>query len=187
MFDQIVRADLIISTTGAPDAVVTLQDFRERVAPLRQQRPLFILDLAMPRDFEPRIAKELGVYLYSIDDLQQACERNRKARERELPRAERIIIEEREKFFIDARHRISAPVIARLRTGLEEAKLAELQRLLNKLPNLDKAAQQEVRQFADRLVNKLLHAPMESLRDESRSGSPRKMLEALSRLFQLKE
>lgn len=187
LFPQAARADMIISTTGAPEAIVTLEQFRDRIAPQRHQRPLFILDLAMPRDFDPRIADEIGAYLYSIDDLQQACEANRQARERELPLAERIINEEREKFFVDTRHRISAPVIAQLRSGLEEPKQAELERLFNKLPQLDGAAQDEIRRFADRLVNKMLHAPMESLRDESRYGSPRKLLDALSRLFQLKE
>lgn len=185
--NEVIRADLIISTTGAQEPIVTLPHYQREVAPHRGQRPLFILDLAMPRDFDPRIGDELAVYLYSIDDLHDACNRNRKARERELPLAERIIGEEREKFFVDARHRISAPVIARLRSGLEEPKRAELDRLFNKLPDLNEADRDEVRRFADRLVNKMLHAPMESIRDESREGSPRRLLDALSRLFQLKE
>lgn len=187
LVDHAAKADLIISTTGAAETVVTLDQFRQEIAPRRQQRPLFVLDLAMPRDFDPRIGDEIGVYLYSIDDLRQACNRNREARQRELPRAERIILEEREKFSVDARHSISAPVIARLRTELETPKQTELERLFHKLPDLDEDAQQEVRQFADRLMNKMLHAPMESLRDESKTGSPRGLLSALSRLFQLKE
>lgn len=185
--EQIARADLIISTTGSPQAVVTLDQFRQKIAPHRHQRPLFVLDLAMPRDFDPRIGDEIGSYLYSIDDLRQACQRNRKARERELPLAERIILDEREKFFVDTRHRVSAPIIARLRSGLEEPKQAELERLFNKLPDLDEEGREEVRRFADRLVNKMLHAPMESLRNESKNGSPHRLLDALSRLFQLKD
>ncbi|MEM6329729.1 MAG: glutamyl-tRNA reductase, partial [Planctomycetota bacterium] len=101
--------------------------------------------------------------------------------------AERIVLEERDKFFVDARHRISAPIIARLREGLEGPKEAELRRLFNKLPDMDPRSRREVEQFADRLVNKMLHAPMESLRDESKRGSPHGLLHALSRLFQLKE
>ncbi len=187
LMNQLVRADLVISTTAAGKPIVTAQDYRQKVAPGRKQRPLFVLDLAMPRDFDPAIGDQLGVYLYSIDDLDAACDRNRQARRRALPVAEHIIHEERDKFFIDARHRISAPVIARLRQGLEQPKVAELERLFNKLPDLDDRAQQEISQFADRLVNKMLHAPMESLRDESKKGSPQGLLHALSRLFQLKE
>lgn len=184
---QLVRADLVISTTAAGEPLVTAEAFRREVASGRRQRPIFILDLAMPRDFEPAIGDELGVYLYSIDDLAAACDRNRRARERALPTAERIVAEEREKFFADARHRISAPVIAQLRQGLEQPKSAELERLFNKLPDLDDRSRAEIQQFADRLVNKMLHAPMQSLRAESESGSPHGLLHALSRLFQLKE
>ena len=78
--DQLVAADLVVSTTGADRPVVTLADYQQKVARRRYQRPLFILDLAMPRDFEPAIGEELGVYLYGIDDLSEACDRNRKAR-----------------------------------------------------------------------------------------------------------
>jgi glutamyl-tRNA reductase len=182
---ELARADVVISTTAAGEPIVTLQSFRKQVAPARQQRPLFVLDLAMPRDFEPTISDELGVYLYSIDDLAAACERNRAARREEIPAAERIIHEECEKFFAEARHRLSAPVIASLRQGFDAPKLAELERLFNKLPELDEKSRQEIAYFADRLVNKMLHPPMESLRDESKNGSPRGLLTALKRLFQL--
>lgn len=184
---QLIKADLVISTTAAGEPIMPLRRFQEHVAPGRDQRPLFILDLAMPRDFDPAIDDELGVYLYSIDDLSAACDANRKARQRELPAAEQIIIEERDRFFVAARHQASAPVIARLRQGLEEPKQAELERLFNKLPELDNASRAEIQQFADRLMNKMLHPPMESLRDESKRGSPHGLLDALSRLFQLKE
>ncbi len=82
-------------------------------------------------------------------------------------------------------HRLSAPVIASLRQGFNAPKLAELERLFNKLPELDEKSRQEIAYFADRLVNKMLHPPMESLRDESKNGSPKGLLTALKRLFQL--
>ena len=66
---QLVRADMVVSTTAAGHPIVTRDYYRNHIAPQRNQRPLFILDLAMPRDFEPLVGKELGVYLYSIDDL----------------------------------------------------------------------------------------------------------------------
>ncbi len=184
---ELAEADLVITATAAGEPILSLEAFRERVEPKRAQRPLFVLDLSMPRDFDPAIGQEPGVYLYSIDDLSAACERNRHARERELPQAERIVQEERQRFFVDARHRLSAPIIARLREGLDEPKRAEIERLFNKLPNLDDQARDEIERFADRLVNKMLHPPMESLRDESREGSPHGLLQALSRLFQLKD
>jgi glutamyl-tRNA reductase len=187
LWDQLVAADMIVSTTGADRPVVTLVDYQTNVTNRRYQRPLFVLDLAMPRDFEPAIREELGVYLYGIDDLTEACDRNRAARAIELPLAERIVDEETRAFVADARHRASGPVIARFRAGLKSAQTKELERLYERLPNLDERSRQEIQQFADRLVGKMLHPPLESLRDESRNGSPHSLLEALQRLFQLKD
>ncbi len=171
LHDQLVAADLVVSTTGADRHIVTLADFRQHVAPGRHQRPLFVLDLAVPRDFDPAIGDELGVYLYGIDDLAEACERNRQARTDALPAAERIIDEEVRAFVADTRHRASGPVIARFREGLENVQTAELERLYSRLPDLDDRSRREIQQFADRLVAKMLHPPLESLRDESRNGS----------------
>lgn len=185
--EELCEADLVITATAAGEPILTHEEYLRRVAPRRAQRTLFVLDLSMPRDFDPAISREPGVYLYSIDDLTAACDRNRRARRDELPRAERIVTEERQHFFVEARHRLSAPVIARLRQGIDAPKQAELQRLFNKLPDLDEDGRREVEVFADRLVNKMLHPAMESLRDESREGSPHGLLQALSRLFQLKD
>ena len=185
--DQLVAADLVVSTTGADRPVVTLADYQQNVAPGRYQRPLFILDLAMPRDFEPAIGDELGVYLYGIDDLADACDRNRQARADALPAAEQIVEEETLAFVSGTRHRAAAPVIARFREGLETVQLAELERLYGRLPELDERSREEIRQFADRLVAKMLHPPLESLRDESRNGTHHGLLEALQRLFQLRD
>ena len=187
LFNQLITADLVVSTTGADRPVVTLDDFRTKIGPGRYQRPLFVLDLAMPRDFDPAIRDELGVYLYGIDDLAEACDRNRDARAAAMPLAERIIEAETRAFIAEARHRASGPVIARFRAELETAQSAELERLYERLPNLDDRSRNEIRRFADRLVGKMLHPPLESLRDASRNGSPHGLLEALQRLFQLKD
>jgi len=185
--DQLVTSDLVVSTTGAEHPVVTLEFYQQQVSRRRHQRPLFILDLAMPRDFEPAIGKELGVYLYGIDDLAEACDRNRAARAKELPAAEAIVDEETVRFVGEVRHRASGPIIARFRAGLERSQAAELERLFQRLPDLDERSRREIQQFADRLVGKMLHPPLESLRDESRNGPPHGLLEALQRLFQLKD
>lgn len=185
--DQLAQADMAISTTSASEPIVTAAHFAKQIAPRRQQRPLVILDLAVPRDFDPAISRELGVYLYCIDDLQQACDRNRAARAAELPAAEEIVREETARFVADAHLRATAPVITGLREGLHRPKEAELERLFRKLPELDGPSREEIRQFADRLVNKLLHPPLESLRDASRNGTHHGLLDALRRLFKLED
>lgn len=187
LWNQLGQADLAISTTSATEPLVTAADFDERVAPVRQQRPLFVLDLSVPRDFEAAVGDALGVYLYSVDDLDKACERNRAARAAELPAAESIILQEADRFASEANRRATAPVITGLRAGLERPKAAELQRLFHKLPDLDEQSRQEIERFADRLVNKMLHPPLESLRDASQNGTPHGLLDAVRRLFRIED
>ncbi len=184
--EAIAAADLVISTTGAKEPIFTRDQFL-RIEPSRQQRPVFILDLAVPRDFDPAIGGRPGVYLYALDDLQQVCQRNRRERDRELPAAMKIIDQETEKFIAELHHRAVGPIVRRLRQDWEGAKDAELRRLFHKLPALDEGARSEICTSFERLVNKLLHPPLESLRVESRHGFPHALLDSLTKLFQLKD
>ena len=183
---ELAAADLVVSTTGATAPVVSLELFAE-VELRRAGRPLVVLDLAVPRDFDPRIGQRPGVWLYSVDDLAAACAANRKSRQRELPAALTIIDEETQRFMGDLHHRSTAPVIERLRAGWSETGDAELDRLFRRLPGLDDASRAEIRQSFDRYAAKLLHPPLASLRSESRAGSPHGLLDALKRLFDLKD
>ena len=184
--DHLIEADLVISTTGASEPIVTAAMF-EKIESARAQRPLFILDLAVPRDFEPAIGDFVGVYLYTVDDLGRHCENNRREREREWPRAERIIEEETARFMTDLHHRSTGPTIKRLKARADEVKQEELARLLNKAGTIDPKLREDIEKAFDRLVNKLLHPPLESLRDEASQGTPHGLLEALKRLFRLSD
>lgn len=182
----LTEADLVISTTGAAEPILTGAAFRP-IHQARHQRPLFMLDLAVPRDIESAVGDFLGVYLYSIDDLKAACETNRREREKEWPKAERIVDEETARFMTELHHRATGPTIQRLKAQADEVKNDELRRLLNKLGELDERSRNEITRSFDRLVNKLLHPPLESLRDEAESGPPHGLIEALKRLFQLRD
>jgi glutamyl-tRNA reductase len=184
--ESIVDADLLIGTTSAPEPILDQTAF----APLhskRNERVLLILDLAVPRDFDPRIGKMSGIYLYGIDDLQTACERNQRERKKELPKAKQIIAEESERFMVALNHRATGPVIQQLRTQAQDVKRDELERLLNKLESsgLDPSVNKEIEKSFDRLINKLLHPPLSSLRDDAAEGHARGLLEALRHLFNL--
>ena len=180
----LVASDLVISTTGATEPIITAAEFRA-LDEQRAQRPLFVLDLAVPRDFDAAIGDFNGVYLYSIDDLRTVCEKNRKEREKEWPHAERIIEDETQRFMRELHHRATGPTIKRLKERAEEMKVEELTRLINKIGPLDERTRDEVKRSFDRLVNKLLHPPLESLRDEAQTGTPHGLLDALKRLFRL--
>ena len=183
---ELVDADLVVSTTGASEPVVTL-DLYQNVEDQRQGRPLVVLDLAVPRDFDSRIGTRPGVWLYSIDDLGQACDSNRRRRQNQLPAALTIVDEETRRFMGDMHHRSTVPVIEQLRAGWNETGEVELDRLFRKLPELDESSQKEIRQAFERYAAKMLHPPMASLRSESKAGPPHGLLEALRRLFDLKE
>ena len=186
MDQLLVKADLIVSTTGATEPIVTLNRYRA-IEPQRYQRTLFVLDLGVPRDFESGVGDCLGVYLYSIDDLQATCDVNRKARAKDLPKAEKIVEEETTRFLADWNRRVTAPTIRRLRQQAEELKQAEMSRLMNRLEDLDERSKREIQQSLDRLVNKLLHPPLDSIRHEAEQGTNEGLLDALKRLFQLRD
>ncbi|MBT3890548.1 MAG: glutamyl-tRNA reductase [Planctomycetaceae bacterium] len=184
----LAAADLVVSATAATDPVVT-SDLFHQVVEKRFQRPIFILDLAVPRDFEAAISEFINVYLYSIDDIQAVCDANLAARQLEWPKAENIIAEETALFMKILFQRVTGPWIGRLKQQANDIKEAELQRLQNKLGSLadDPAVTKELEISLDRLVNKLLHPPLESLREDISPDTGAGLLDALKKLFQLKD
>ena len=184
--EELVVADLIVSTTSATEPIIT-NDYYHSVEKSRHGRPLVILDLAIPRDIDPDIGKSPDVWLYSIDDLGRTCEANRKSREREIPTASAIIEEECRRFMGELHHRNNGPVIARLQAGWNESGDVELERLFRRLPDLDVSDRAEIRKAFQRYAAKMLHLPLASLRKESHSGPPHGLIEALKRLFDLKD
>jgi glutamyl-tRNA reductase len=183
---ELVAAELVVSTTGSSEPVVSL-DLFDRAAAHREGRPLVVLDLAVPRDFDPAIGTRPGVWLYCVDDLAAACEANRRRRQREIPQALAIVEEETRRFMGDVHHRTTAPVIEQLRAGWNETGSAELERLFRRLPHLAAGDREEIRQAFERYAAKMLHPPLASLRNESHAGPPHGLLDALRRLFNLQE
>ncbi len=184
--EQVVRADLLVGTTSAAEPILSSAQF----APLHAQRKgrvMLILDLAVPRDIDPAIGEYSGVYLYQIDDLQDACDKNRREREKEWPKAKKIIAEETQQFLSDLNHRATGPVVRRLREQAEQLKAEELKRLISKLghDDCDSVISKEIEKSFDRLINKLLHPPLASLRDDAAEGHQRGLLDALRHLFNL--
>ncbi len=184
--ELLVDADLVVSTTGSSEAVVTLDRFR-RIEASRFQKPLFVVDLAVPRDFDPLIGNCIGVYLYSMDDLAQVCDENLRSREQELPRAQKIVEDETAKFLAELRHQATGPTILQLKQSAEIVRDAEIARLMNRLPELDPQSKMEIERSFGRLVNKLLHPPLESLKEEVSKPEQDRLLDALRRLFRLRD
>ncbi len=183
----LAAADVIVSTTGADRPIIT----REMMKPVRRQtgtKPLFILDLGAPRDVETAVGDlDDGVFLYDIDDLEATCERNRKKRTQEIQQARAIIEEETARFMQDVYHKATGPIVKRLRENWEEISRQEMEILYRKLPDLEEHERLAIEKSIYRIVNKLLHPPLETLRDEARTGTPHGMIDAIKRLFQLRD
>ncbi len=178
------RADVIVSTTGADKPIIDAARFR-RVRHDHHDRTAFILDLGAPRDFDPGVGELENVFLYDIDSLQRTCEDNRRARVREIDKARAIIEDETQKFLAEFYRRSSGDLVTRLRDGWHELAQQELERLFRKAPHLTADDRDAVEECTKRIVNKLLHPPLEALRDESKEGAPHGLITALKRLFGL--
>ena len=181
--EWLAKADVIVSTTGATQTLIT----KERFAAARarsQRHPVFILDLAAPRDFDPAAGNvDDNVFLYDLDALEETCSRNRAAREAEVDKARGIIAAQTRTFMQEIYHRATGPVIHRLREHWTDISRSELDRLYRKLPTLDNAQRQAIEATIQRIVNKLLHPPLEALKDEAKEGTPEGLLHAIRRLF----
>jgi glutamyl-tRNA reductase len=180
----LAEADVIVSTAGANPPLVSRERFR-RAREAGGRKPVFILDLGVPRDFEPGVSDlDEEVYLFCVDDLQAVCNENRLLRSREVERAMAIVEQETGRFMGEMWHRATGPIIQRLREHHHGVVGQELSRLFARLPHLEKDRAEIERSF-EQLVNKLLHPPLEVLRDEAREGTPHGLMNALKRLFRL--
>ena len=185
--DWLPVADVIVSTTGSEQPIMTVDRF-QAIRNTTGPKTLFILDLGAPRDFEPQIDKlDDGIFLYDIDDLEATCERNRKARTREIEKARAIIQAETERFMHDIYHKATGPIVRRLREHWHEISRQELEVLYRKIPDLNENEQQAIEKTIQRIVNKLLHPPLETLRAEARSGPPHGLIDIIKRLFHLRD
>ncbi|HOU77371.1 MAG TPA: glutamyl-tRNA reductase [Syntrophales bacterium] len=178
------EADIVITSTGAPGYIIT----GEMVAGAlkrRQNRLLFIIDIAVPRDVDPRAGAMDNVYLYNIDDLQEIADENMAIRKEEAARGEEIVSAEAEEFRAWFDTLTVVPTIVSLREKAEAIAAGELERADTWLRNLDPAAREEAALLARAIVNKLLHDPMTTLKEETREGAARAYAAALRRLFRL--
>jgi glutamyl-tRNA reductase len=176
-------ADVIVSTTGADKPIVDAELFK-KVRSASPGRTAFILDLGAPRDFAASVGDLDSVFLYDLDSLRKTCEDNRRARIREIEKARHVIDEESSRFMSEFYRRAGGEVVTRLMRDWHAVSNEELDRLFNKSPHLVKDREQIERAF-ERIVNKLLHPPLEALKVESRDGTPHGLINALKRLFGL--
>jgi glutamyl-tRNA reductase len=178
---ELERADVVLSSTSAPGWVLT-KDEVERAVPLRKGRPLFLIDLAVPRDLDPAIHELDGCYLYDIDDLEAVVEETLAGRRREAERAEAIVAEEADRFRVWHASLEVVPAIASLRARAEEIRKAELRRA-----KLSDAERQAAESVTAAVLNKLLHLPTVRMKQAAAAADGVLYADAVRHLFGLED
>jgi glutamyl-tRNA reductase len=179
-------SDIVITATGAAAPILTKARIESVMRP-RRNRPLFIIDIAMPRDVEPAAGEIEQVFLYNIDDLQATVRENLARRANEVARAEAIVDEEIDRFAAWFRSRGAVPTIVALRQRFEAIRRAELDRLDAKLSSLPPDARARVDEITRLIIEKLLLTPTEQLKAVGDAEAVAAYTEALGRLFALTE
>ncbi len=177
-------ADIVITATGATDPVLTRARIEEVMRP-RRRRPLFVIDIALPRDVEASVGNLDQVFLYNIDDLQAIVKENLTRRGAELQRADAIVDEEVGKFASWMQSREIIPTVVALRQRFEAIRQAELARLAPKLNGLPPEARARLDEITHLIVEKLLLTPTEQLKSVSDETMVVTYSDALNRLFSL--
>jgi glutamyl-tRNA reductase len=185
--EWLVSADIVVSSTGATQPIVTRAQF-DALRRQRRGRPVFLIDIAVPRDIEPSVGEIDNVYLYNLDDLQQAVSATMSQRRGAIDAARQIVARQVEEFAAWHRQREIGPTIDRLYKRYHRLAREELERTFNKLPALSPGDKAALEDMARRIVNKLLHRPVQALRGpDGQAGAPGHLayLHALEKLFDL--
>ncbi|MBI3610974.1 MAG: glutamyl-tRNA reductase [Nitrospirae bacterium] len=180
----LAEADILICSTGASHYVIT-EYHVEKAIQQRKNRPIFLIDISVPRNIDPKVNRIDNVFLYDIDDLQSIVEANLKERQKEALKAEEIVSEElgaMERWFKSLE---VVPTITALRAKAEEIRRSELNKCMSKLGALTPEAREAVEGLVAAVVNKLLHSPLVVLKDEAHSSNGAMYVEAVRRLFNL--
>jgi glutamyl-tRNA reductase len=177
-------ADIVITATGASLPILSRNDLAS-VMRSRRSRPLFVIDIAVPRDVDPAAGDLEQVFLYNIDDLQAIVQDNLTRRGAEVKRAERIVEEEAQRFTAWLRSRGAIPTVVALRQRFESIRRSELERLQHKLSGLPPEARARVDEITHLIVEKLLLTPTEQLKSLPDTETMAAHVDALSRLFSL--
>ncbi|HIN33054.1 MAG TPA: glutamyl-tRNA reductase [Nitrospirales bacterium] len=183
---EMLGADIVICSTGSPHAIITTQDML-KVVRARQNRPLCIIDIAVPRDVEGDVRDIDGVYLFNIDDLQQIVAVNMEERQKAAMTAEIIVQEEVVTMMGWMKTLETVPTIVALKKRGEEIRQGELEKVLARLPGLSGPEREIVEGLASSIVNKLLHRPLVTLKEEAANANGTMYVDATRRLFSLDE
>jgi glutamyl-tRNA reductase len=185
LYDTAPWADIIISSTGAPHAIFR-KEHGEKFLHARKNRPMFFIDIAVPRDIDPGLNDLDGIFVYNIDDLQQVVQSHLGDRRKEAVRAELLVEEEVRKFEERAQTAEVVPTIVSLQQHLETLRQAELDRVRGRLGNLSPEQEMAVESLTRGIINKIMHTPITTLKSAARDPESTTVVDVVRKLFNLR-
>ena len=187
LYETVPNADIVISSTGAPHTIFR-KEHGEKFLHQRRNRPMFFIDIAVPRDIDPELNKLDGIFVYDIDDLQQVVSSHIADRKTEADRAEAIVQLEVDKFESRLQTLDVVPTIVSLQEHLETVRQAEIDRVRGRLGTLSPEQELAVEALSRGIINKIMHTPITTLKSAARESSEATtVVDLVRKLFGLRE
>jgi glutamyl-tRNA reductase len=183
---KLPEIDIVITSSGAPHFILYKEEMKQ-VIHARRNRPMFLIDIAVPRNIEPSVNELDNVFLYDMDDLQKVVDENRQGRRKHAEQAEQIVAEEVDRMLARLKTREVAPTIVRLQEQLEQLRLAEVERTRGKLGALTPQQEEALEALTRGIIAKIAHAPIAELRKRAAEPDGVKIVELIRRVFRLEE
>jgi glutamyl-tRNA reductase len=178
------EVDIVIASSGAPHYIL-MRDDMKKVIEARKNRPMFLIDIAVPRNIEPSVNTLDNVFLYDIDDLQKVVATNLEGRQHSAEEAEAIIREEVERMMARLKEREVVPTIVSLQEQLEHMRASELARMRGKFGNLTPEQEQALDALTKSIVNKVAHGPISELRRQASQPDAHFFITTIRKVFRL--
>jgi glutamyl-tRNA reductase len=186
LYDTCDRGDIVITSTGSPVPIFR-REHGELFMSRRKNRPMFFIDIAVPRDVDASMNKVDGIFVYDIDDLQQAVASHVADRRKEAELAEQIISSEVERFHARLQTLDVVPTIVSLQDHLETIRQAEIDRVRGRLGSLSPDQELAIETLTRGIVNKIMHTPISTLKTAARDAEATTVVDLVRRLFNLQE
>jgi glutamyl-tRNA reductase len=186
LYETCDKADIVITSTGAPHAIFR-REHAERFLARRRNRPMFFIDIAVPRDVDADVNNVDGIFVYDIDDLQQAVASHVADRKKEAERAESIISVEVDRFQARLQGLDVVPTIVSLQDHLETIRQAEIDRVRGRLGKLEPEQELAVEALTKGIISKIMHTPITTLKTAARDPEATTVIDLVRRLFNLQD
>ncbi len=186
LYEAAIRADIVITSTGAPHAIFR-REHGEMLLAKRKNRPMFFIDIAVPRDVDPEVNKLDGIFVYDVDDLQSVVASHLSDRKREAERAEALIEDEVQRFQARLQTLDVVPTIVSLQETMDTIRQAEIDRVRGRLGQLSPEQELAIEAMTKGIINKIMHAPITTLKTAAREPQSTTVIEVFKRIFNLRD